>query len=337
MILICGNYGAGNFGDELILKGIINLLLSVGVPKENILVLSGNPKNTEEIHGVKAEKHLPTGVRSFCKSLISSSMKRTMQAIKSADFVLFGGGGLFNEDESYSIYLWGAHAKAFQYWKKKTIVIGQSFPEIRGNRTKKMIKNLIEKAERVIVREVESRQNLEKIGIQKDIEILADPAFFAYEESPESLPKSQKIIACLRYYKKIKQKNIRNLLDPMELNIEYEDFERTTNADTFEKLFQEFKSAKLIIAMRLHSMILAVITGTPFIALNYSEKVKNMAKKLGFAGESIDFPLTKSTFEEHIKKIFLKAESIQKQLQETFQKEHQDKEKYRNILTKFIK
>lgn len=350
MILICGNYGAGNFGDELILKGILNILRSLHITENEILVLSADPENTQKVHGIKAEKHLPTGIRSFFKSIKTSSIKRTIHAIKNADLILFGGGGLFNEEESYSIHLWGTHAKAFQYWKKKTIIIGQSFPEIRKSRTKKILKNCIEKAEKVIVREQESRENLQKIGIHRAIEVLADPAFFAYEnqqnqsatEPINTSSKSQKIIACLRDYtkssdgKKIQQKNIKNLLDNMQLNIEYEDFETEIHADTFEKFFQKFESAKLIIAMRLHSMILAVITGTPFIALSYTEKVKNTAKKLSFTEQVIHFPLTKEILETHIKKTFLKAESIQKQLQGAFQKEHQDKEKYQKVLTKLL-
>jgi len=46
-------------------------------------------------------------------------------------------------------------------------------------------------------------------------------------------------------------------------------------------ILNRFSGAGLVIGMRLHSLIFAAITGTPMIAINYSDKVKNFMSDMG--------------------------------------------------------
>jgi len=51
-VVIAGYYGANNTGDEAILTGMLHVLRSQGIT--DITVLSRNPKQTAQLHGVKS-------------------------------------------------------------------------------------------------------------------------------------------------------------------------------------------------------------------------------------------------------------------------------------------
>ena len=63
-IVLVGNFGAENVGDELILAGFLRKL-GKELPKAKVVVLGGNPNLVRRFHGVDALPHLPTGWRSF--------------------------------------------------------------------------------------------------------------------------------------------------------------------------------------------------------------------------------------------------------------------------------
>ena len=74
-IVICGAYGYGNLGDEIILDGTLKILQDI-YKKEDFLVFSFDPKETERLHKVRSAKI------------------NIIDLIKS-DKVIDGGGGLF--------------------------------------------------------------------------------------------------------------------------------------------------------------------------------------------------------------------------------------------------
>ncbi len=88
---ICGNYGAGNLGDEMILSGLISFLKETYNEIE-ITVLSGDPKKTatKDIHSVEK---FPAGIKSLLKFPFSKS--KTKEEFSSSDYFILGGGGLF--------------------------------------------------------------------------------------------------------------------------------------------------------------------------------------------------------------------------------------------------
>ena len=92
--------------------------------------------------------------------------------------------------------------------------------------------------------------------------------------------------------------------------------EFTTPAATtpmINDLLHKFSHADLVLGMRLHSIISAIKTKTPFIAISYSPKVRNFLETAGHAyrqaglqkyminHESLDFEKLKSLFEKVVK------------------------------------
>ena len=59
-ITICGNYGATNIGDEMILRGIVSTIRSIKQDAE-ITVLSHNPEETSKRYEVNSCYFLPFG------------------------------------------------------------------------------------------------------------------------------------------------------------------------------------------------------------------------------------------------------------------------------------
>ena len=52
VILVSGYYGYGNLGDEAVLAALCRDLLALGISRQEIVVPSGNPKQTTADHGV---------------------------------------------------------------------------------------------------------------------------------------------------------------------------------------------------------------------------------------------------------------------------------------------
>lgn len=366
-ILICGNYGAGNMGDELMLMGLLKMLKEIeteichdqfangSFKNLEITVMSGSPSETEKLHHVKSVKILPTGLRSILKNFISiktaGETLETIKAIKNADLVLFGGGELFNEGEPYSLYLWYAHAKIFQWLKKPYIIIGQSFSAFQKNITKKILENVINHAEEIYVRDQESQDLLYILNIQKSIEVTTDLAFMLDEndflnfQNPDSndlnnLEKSQEIITILRDYRDIKSQKISQKIDRLNIPCLERSFGKIFTREKINEYFANFSKAELIISMRLHGIILATITKTPFIALSYHPKVQNMAKKLGFESFILDPDFNERALQQKIFEIQDKKEKnkdLKFQLQKALEKEKNMITKQKIFLTKLLK
>jgi len=53
-VVLCGYYGFGNLGDELLLEALIDGLESCGVGRGEMAVLSGSPEETRARHGLVA-------------------------------------------------------------------------------------------------------------------------------------------------------------------------------------------------------------------------------------------------------------------------------------------
>ncbi len=81
-VLIAGYYGFGNTGDEAILEAMINDF-RILKPDISIIVVSGNPQETTNLHQVK--------------SVPWSDIQEIIAAMKTCDLVILGGGGIFHD------------------------------------------------------------------------------------------------------------------------------------------------------------------------------------------------------------------------------------------------
>ncbi|RIZ72123.1 MAG: hypothetical protein D0530_00460 [Methylococcales bacterium] len=110
-IAIVGCYGDGNVGDESILQATTQFLRKSSQNQVKICVLSNNPEETRNIHGIEAILTLNLFKPShwyalFCKGKLWA----ILQTLRRSDLLLMGGGDLLRDDIGFIAYIGVASA-----------------------------------------------------------------------------------------------------------------------------------------------------------------------------------------------------------------------------------
>lgn len=300
-ILIVGNYGAGNLGDDAILGGILTDLKNVGYAGI-IAVTHGGVKTSSEIYkGLKKVPFVPSGFRSRFKK----NRKEAYDAVQAADLMILGGGGLFTDAESRRApFIWAAQAKAALKLKKPYICYGQSVGPLKSFWSRHLAKKVFKKATAVHVRDQSSADLLASWKIEATVG--TDPALSWLLAERRNIPKKPVILISLRTWpgfssahwepliKEIKVFAKKKKLKPMLLSMDTNNAKeilalKATNLEVFEpnsalQAFEGIQKASLAVTMRLHAGIFALAGRTPFIALSYSQKVIALLSTLKVKG-----------------------------------------------------
>lgn len=324
-IVVIGNYGAKNLGDEMILEGLLSSLNNVYTDAE-ISVLSGDPIETAKTHDVKSSEKFPAGIKSFFRFFKS----KTPKIVKNSDLVVLGGGGLFGSLSFHANIIWAIQALMAYYYKKPLVMYGQSISEIKNPILKKLIRKIFQKAEIIAMRDEKSIQHLKNLGVKKEIHLMPDLAV-----ANELIPKTKKekiAIIALREMQGLSTefpheiaKFINWLIESENYQIKIIDFQKESNSDAtlsrkilnltdsrkisyypnlhnLQELYSHFQSANFVLGMRLHSIIAALKTHTPFLAISYHEKVTNLLETSGFQNylnlDEINFENLKNEFKK---------------------------------------
>lgn len=321
-IVVCGNYGAQNLGDEMILEGLLHYL-NEKFNNPSIQVMSANPQTTAAQHHVATLKMLPAGLRSFIKSILQPK-SATQKAIKECDLFVLGGGGLFASQSKLANIIWWLQTRPALKYRKPIHLLGQSLGAPHGLIEKHIIKKIFQAAKEISVRDESSKKKLQHLGIKTEITVKPD---FAFNTKPhyQHQESSDIVTISLRHTDKwpIKLKSDLTdlcnwLIDDKNLKINFINFQqgphsdhqihseiaqgihnqnkvRITNPKTPTEAEQEIASSKILIGMRLHSLITAVKTKTPFIAISYGEKIVSLLTDLNYKQNLL--PLEDSTLE----------------------------------------
>lgn len=169
-IMVSGYFGFANCGDEAILMAMIQDL-SRYIPKENIVVLSQSPHKTKELYQVNSLYRLnPFSVL--------AQMKKTAVFIS-------GGGGLLQDvsGRGFSISYYLGLIFLANLFKISTVIYAQGVGPVEKQLNKKLIKLVLNKANLIIVRDENSSNLLQELGIKKElISVGADPTFLLKQE-----------------------------------------------------------------------------------------------------------------------------------------------------------
>ncbi len=307
-IVLVGNFGAENVGDELILAGFLRKL-GKELPKAKVVVLGGNPNLVRRFHGVDALPHLPTGWRSFWRR----GWWRSLQAVKKCDAVVFPGGGLFNDEEGFrAIWIWGIHILIARYFWKPVFLIGQSVGKIEGEYAKDFTRKVLRKVEWIGVRDTASAAELKRLGIASNkIKQGKDSSFWLVNRLPKMKAWNKngvvKILVSLRNFPKIEEeffgeiaKALDEISEKTHARISFASFGKgdgevwkkicwdSQNSklwkilelpESGEGVIREVKKFDVVVGMRLHSLVAAKLAGVPAIGFAYSRKVKEFAEE----------------------------------------------------------
>ncbi len=295
-VLLSGYYGFGNTGDEAILASTVNAL-NIARPDLNIMVLSKSPEQTEGTYGVKAYPRM--------------NPFKVFEAINSAELVVFGGGSLLQDATSLrSLIYYLSIIEISRLLRKPLVIYANGIGPITSSIGKALTKHTLTKVETITVRDIESKEELIKLGVPDKISVTADPAFLL---NPAPTPIINTILEHLNInpsnnivWISMRQTNMPTWFlydladtitwlrqrgyDPCFLAMQKRDI-HTANAIN-EKLISDLqepiitvsnvspqnvlgllKKAEFCIGMRLHTLILSARVGVPFVGVEIDPKI----------------------------------------------------------------
>lgn len=167
---ISGSYGGLNLGDEAILTAMIAQLRG-SIPGVELTVFTHDPEDTIARHGV--DRAIP--VRTLSRS-------EAIEEIEPLNLLILGGGGILYDEEA-ELYL--REAEIAYELGTPVMVYGISAGPLKDRAIRQSVRDCLNQAAVVTVRERQARRLLEEVGIRRHIEVTADPALLL---QPEPLP-----------------------------------------------------------------------------------------------------------------------------------------------------
>ena len=163
-IAISGYCGFGNAGDEAVLAATV-AELGRRLPQAELVVLSGDPEATRELHGVDACPRWPLG--------------ELAGAIRSADLLLSGGGSLLQNETSWaSLAYYLLTLRIARKHHVPSVIHAQGLGPLRGLLARKLVARALRRTRAITLRDEASRILARKIGVPGErLALTADPAF----------------------------------------------------------------------------------------------------------------------------------------------------------------
>ena len=161
-IVVSGYYGSKNAGDEAMLAAMIEVLSDLD-PKLHITVISANPADTRQRHGVEAVSWL--------------SIPAIIKVLRHADLLISGGGSLLqNVTSGRSLYYYMGIIFLAHMVGTRVMLYAQGIGPIYGHLARRLMSWLGNHVDLITVRDHGSLGELESLHIcRPHIEATADP------------------------------------------------------------------------------------------------------------------------------------------------------------------
>lgn len=291
-VILFGYYGFGNAGDEAILAGLLHALRRTGPDGAQYVVLSGNPAETERLHGVRA---LP---RDRWRTLLG--------AARAQDRWVFGGGSLLqNVTGPFTLPYYLGVLTLLARRRVPFYVHAHGIGPVNGRLARRLTASAVAQAERISVRDAASAAALAAFGVPAGrIRLGADPALLLEPPRPAA-PEGEgplvgvalrpwrdgrrwvpEVIRAVRGF--AERVSARVLAVPMDEPGDRELAARVAAAlpgraevaepgASFAEKWALLGQCDLVLAMRLHAAVFAAAAGVPFVTLAYDPKVAAFA------------------------------------------------------------
>jgi polysaccharide pyruvyl transferase CsaB len=295
-VLVSGWSGSTNLGDELVLAGLLRLLAD-----EQVVVVSVDPAATRERFGIPA--------------VAPREIARLTSAVREADLLVFGGGGLLQDETSpFNLPYHLARPALAEVLGTPVVGVGLGAGPLTRPGSRRLVAGL-SRAVAVSVRDEPSRQLLAECGVEArlgaDLALALDPI----ESAPEDV-----ITVSLRPWgggrgwlpvgARRRHHLDEDLLGALATGLDalsaatglpvrfvalQADRDDEMHAQVAARMrapterrcpgvhevVAEVAAGRLVVAMRFHAGIAAVLGGRPTVLLGYSPKVDALAHELG--------------------------------------------------------
>lgn len=301
-VLLCGYYGEHNLGDDALLAALLNQL----------------PAGQEPV--VTAHDQAEVEARFAVATCPRRSLKTVLAALGHCDALVLGGGSLLQDATSFrSLLYYAVLILAARLRSKPVLLWGQGLGPLRRRRSQLLVRSLLPLAHGISWRDRASADLAGGWGVRALLG--SDPVW--------SLPPGTwtgaggPILLCWRPTPLLKERHWRVLLGALDQlaersgrPVQWLPF----HLDQDAALLEEFRergwlpgrlggrsvsvearspaqaqrlmgAAGLVIAMRLHGLILAALAGAPCSALSYDPKVRAAAEAIGCPCADLDQPL----------------------------------------------
>ena len=275
-----GYYGFDNFGDEAVLKVLVEGFST----KYDLTVLSANPSKTSALYDVK--------------SIYSFNYSEVLNEIKNSDVLISGGGSLLQDTTSFKSLLYYLLLIYFAIlYRKEVIIFAQGLGPLNSAFSKFLVRNALKHCTSITVRDISSKKLLDSWGINNTL--VCDPVFSI---PVKSFPKSENIGIQLRACKNLPEAFLTELAtvvnkefaertvilyslqDSLDLDI-CKKFAGKLNVKnvilksglTIDEVIKEISSLEYLIAMRFHAALIGLKSGVKVLPIAYDPKVENLA------------------------------------------------------------
>ncbi|NDC35545.1 MAG: polysaccharide pyruvyl transferase CsaB [Synechococcaceae bacterium WB9_2_112] len=300
-LLLCGYYGEHNLGDDALLE----VLLAQIAPGTAVVITAYDEQLVQQRHGFATvqRRHLTT----------------VLAALRHCRALVLGGGSLLQDATSFKSLLYYAALITVARGQGKPVVLwGQGLGPLHRRRSRWLVRFLLPLATAVCWRDpasaalaaslgrvdpaaadpVWASQPVPWLGLGGPIVVCLRPtallgatAWRVYLEALAALAQAaDREVLWLPFHQDQDQTLLADLQQAGLLPEALRSRSRQVQARTPAEAKAVFASAGLVIAMRLHGLILAAVSGAPTAALSYDPKVEAAAQALGCPCHSLQAP-----------------------------------------------
>jgi polysaccharide pyruvyl transferase CsaB len=287
--LVSGYYGFLNLGDEAILAGLLVGFRQMA-PETQITVLSAAPASTARMHGASAvHRAKPLAI---------------WREMRMRRLFISGGGGLLQDSTSArSALYYLSLLRMARMAGAKTAVLAQSIGPIRRRAVRVLARRVLSNCDLITVRDEHSVRELEAIGVRgREFHVAADLSFLL-PFRPQAAEGRPRIGVAVRPWgnqrlwvptlsraleSAARQLQAQLVLLPMHRNLDFElcaamremisPRPDVLTAESPHEMLELVSACELVVAMRLHALIFAAITGVASVAISYDPKVEAFAQ-----------------------------------------------------------
>lgn len=316
-IVLSGYYGFDNAGDEAVLKSIVTDLYEKN-PQLKLTVLSNQPTKTMIDYRVK--------------SINRWDFKALYHTLKDADLLISGGGSLIQDVTSaYGfLYYLGVIIMA-KLLKKPVMLYAQGLGPLKRTLSKWLVGSVLRFVDEASFRDKDSLLLFQ--GLAKTMpkaSLVFDPVLgYEKKETPAILNQDTKdkkrLLFALRPWPGINANLFTKTIEQLEASYEIyllpmhkgsdTEFAQEILANTtikatllrddytLDELLTLFSEVDLVVAMRLHGLIMAANQNKPLLALSYDPKCDSFIEAIGEENSLLIDSLTTEKLCYHIKNL----------------------------------
>jgi polysaccharide pyruvyl transferase CsaB len=291
-VMLCGYYGEHNLGDDALLAVLLRQLPEGCRP----LITAHDPMLASALAAETVDRRRPAAV---------------LAALGRCQALVLGGGSLLQDATSFSSLLYySLLILAARINGKPVLLWAQGLGPLRRRRSRRLVNFLLARISGASWRDGESARLAKQLGCRFDL-VGSDPVW-ALESGTWRGPGGP-IVLCWRPVASLQPAGWRLYLEAVATLAEREErrviwlpFHREQDSSLLEDLHKQglvpdgllarsstirpetpagaidlLSSAALVVAMRLHGLIMAALAGAPVVALSYDPKVAAAAAAIG--------------------------------------------------------